>query len=92
MERGLTVNEIQRLKILMVIMTVSTAISFPVSVLSSVSVAYENIFRKMVDMIATIATPILNLIVLFLGYASIGLAMIGLGIQLIYGIIFYLVL
>ena len=42
----------------------------------------------MVDMIATIATPILNLIVLFLGYASIGLAMIGLGIQLIYGIIF----
>ena len=55
---GLTVNEIQRLKILMVIMTVSTAISFPVSVLSSVSVAYEKyIFRKMVDMIATIATP-----------------------------------
>ena len=36
---GLTVNEIQRLKVLMVIMTVSTAISFPVSVLSSVSVA-----------------------------------------------------
>ena len=65
-------------------MTVSTAISFPVSVLSSVSVAYEKyIFRKMVDMIATIATPILNLIVLFLGYASIGLDMIGLGIQLI---------
>ena len=46
----------------------------------------------MVDMITTIATPILNLIVLFLGYASIGLAMIGLGIQLIYGIYFYLVL
>ena len=81
---GLTVNEIQRLKVLMVIMTVSTAISFPVSVLSSVSVAYEKyIFRKMVDMITTIATPILNLIVLFLGYA-----LIGLGIQLIYGIIF----
>ena len=85
----LTKNEIQRLKVLMIVMTVSTAISFPVSVLSSVSVAYEKyIFRKMVDMIATIATPILNLIVLFLGYASIGLAMIGLGIQLIYGIIF----
>lgn len=86
---GLTGNEIQRLKILMVIMTLSTAISFPVSVLSSVSIAYEKyIFRKMVDMIATIATPILNLIVLFLGYASIGLAMVGLGIQVFYGIIF----
>ncbi len=86
---GLNSSEIQRLKILMIIMTVSTAISFPVSVLSSVSVAYEKyIFRKMVDMVATIAAPILNLIVLVMGYASIGLAMIGLMTQVVYGIIF----
>lgn len=86
---GLTSSEIQRLKILMIIMTVSTAISFPVSILSSVSIAYEKyVFRKMVDMVATIATPILNLAVLFMGYASVGLAMIGLIIQIIYGIIF----
>ena len=72
-------------------MTVSTAISFPVSVLSSVSIAYEKyIFRKMVDMVATIAAPILNLFVLFMGYASIGLAMIGLITQVLYGIIFTL--
>ena len=86
---GLTGTEINRLKILMVIMTLSTAISFPVSILSSVSIAYEKyIFRKMVDMVATIATPILNIVVLYMGYASIGLAMIGLIIQIIYGIIF----
>ena len=86
---GLTTNEIQRLKILMIIMTISTALSFPVSILSSVSVAYEKyIFRKMVDMVATIAAPILNLVVLFMGYASVGLAMIGLMTQLIYGVIF----
>ena len=88
---GLNGSEIQRLKILMIIMTVSTAISFPVSVLSSVSIAYEKyIFRKMVDMVATIAAPILNLFVLFMGYASIGLAMIGLITQVLYGIIFTL--
>ena len=86
---GLTTNEIQRLKILMIIMTISTALSFPVSILSSVSVAYEKyIFRKMVDMVATIAAPILNLVVLFMGYASVGLAMIGLMTQIIYGVIF----
>lgn len=86
---GLTTNEIQRLKVLMIIMTISTALSFPVSILSSVSVAYEKyIFRKMVDMVATIAAPILNLVVLFMGYASVGLAMIGLMTQIIYGVIF----
>lgn len=86
---GLTTGEIGRLKILMIIMTVSTAISFPVSILSSISVAYEKyIFRKMVDMVATIAAPILNLVVLFMGYASIGLAMIGLITQIVYGFIF----
>lgn len=86
---GLTTNEIQRLKVLMIIMTISTALSFPVSILSSVSVAYEKyIFRKMVDMVATIVAPILNLVVLFMGYASVGLAMIGLMTQIIYGVIF----
>lgn len=86
---GLTTNEIQRLKVLMIIMTISTALSFPVSILSSVAVAYEKyIFRKMVDMVATIAAPILNLVVLFMGYASVGLAMIGLMTQIIYGVIF----
>lgn len=86
---GLTTEEIGRLKILMIIMTVSTAISFPVSILSSISVAYEKyIFRKMVDMVATIVAPILNLVVLFMGYASIGLAMIGLITQIVYGFIF----
>lgn len=86
---GLTTEEIGRLKILMIIMTVSTAISFPVSILSSISVAYEKyIFRKMVDMVATIIAPILNLVVLFMGYASIGLAMIGLITQIVYGFIF----
>lgn len=86
---GLTQTEIHKLKILMIIMTVSTAISFPVSVLSSVSIAYEKyVFRKMVDVVATIAAPILNLIVLFMGYASIGMAIIGLMTQVIYGLIF----
>ena len=51
---GLTSAEIGKLKILMIIMTVSTALSFPVSILSSVSIAYEKyIFRKMVDMVNT---------------------------------------
>lgn len=87
---GLTSYEIERLKILMLIMTLSTAISFPVSVLGSVSIAYEKyIFRKIMDTLFTILAPILNLIILFMGYASVGMALIGLFTQIISGIIYY---
>lgn len=87
--KGLNTGEIDRLQILLIIMTISTAVSFPVSVYSSVAVAYEKyIFRKTFDSITTIAAPVLNLVVLFLGYASIGMALVGLGLQIVYLIVF----
>ena len=46
--KGLSETEIGRLRVLMVIMSLSTAVSFPVSVYSSVAVAYEKyIFRRL---------------------------------------------
>lgn len=82
---GLSTQEIEKLKVLMVIMTISTAISFPVSVFSSVAVAYEKyLFRRAFDILGTILTPVLNLFVLFVGYGSIGMACVGLFIQVTY--------
>ena len=87
--QGLSVGEIERLKILMMIMTISTAVSFPISVFSSICVAYEKyIFRRTFDVMMTILGPVLNLIVLFNGGKSIGMAFTGLGIQLLYAPIF----
>ena len=87
--QGLTEDEIGRLRILMIIMSLSTAISFPVSVYSSVAVAYEKyIFRRLFDMVATIASPVLNLVVLFMGKGSIGMALVGLLIQIAYAPVF----
>lgn len=86
---GLAGAEISKLKILMIIMACSTAVSFPVSVYSSVAITYERyIFRRLVDIFATIALPVLNLIVLFAGGGSVGMALVGLGIQISYGPIF----
>lgn len=83
--KGLTGAEIDRLKILLVIMTVSTAVSFPVSVFSSICVAYERyVFRRFWDIATTIASPILNLIILYAGGKSIGMALVGFAMQLIY--------
>lgn len=81
---GLTDGEIDELKVLMIIMTISTAISFPVSVFSSVMVSYEKyLFRRVLDILATILAPLLSLISLFMGYGAIGLAIVGLIIQII---------
>lgn len=86
---GLSTEELHKLKILMTIMTVSTAISFPLSVYSSIVIVYEKyIFRKIIDSVTTIAAPVFNLIVLYLGYASVGMAMVGLVFQVVSYIVF----
>lgn len=82
---GLTGAEIDRLQVLLLIMTVSTAVSFPVSVFSSICVAYERyVFRRFWDIATTLASPILNLIILYAGGKSIGMALVGLAMQLVY--------
>lgn len=87
--QGLNTKEIHRLNILIVIMTISTAVSFVSSVYNMIAIAYEKyIFKKLMDSLATIATPVFNLIVLLLGYASIGMAVVGLIMQIFNLIVF----
>lgn len=87
--KGLSAYEISRLNCLIIIMTASTAISFVVSVFSAIAIAFEKyLFRKSVDCIGTIMAPILNLIVLFAGYATIGMAFAALGAQVAYLLVF----
>lgn len=81
--RGLNSSEIERLNILIVIMTLGTAISFISSVYNMISIAYEKyIFKKVMDSITTLVVPILNVVVLLLGCASIGMAVAGLVMQI----------
>lgn len=86
---GLTTSEISKLKILIIILTLSTAISFPVSVISSIIISYEKyIFQKTVDIFSSLLLPLLNLVILGLGYRSIGMALASLFVQLIYGSVY----
>ena len=82
--RGLTGNEKKKMRILVLIMTFNSALSFPVSVFSSMVTAYEKyIYRKLIDMFVTVGAPIANLIALYLGYASIGMSVAATIIQFI---------
>lgn len=87
--KGLNIHEISKLQVLIIIMTLSTAISFPVSVFTSVVVAHEKyIFQKSIDILSSSLLPIINLIILNLGYRSIGLSIVSLVIQFLYGVIY----
>lgn len=73
---GLSGQESSKMRILVLIMTLNSSLSFPISVFSSVVIAHEKyIFRKIVDIFLTIAAPITNLIALYLGFASIGMSL-----------------
>lgn len=83
-DQSLSSSELEKLKILTLIMTVNTALSFPHSAVNSVITAHERfVFRQCVDTIFTIAVPISNLIALYMGFASVGMAIVSLLIQIV---------
>lgn len=82
--KGLTESEVQKMRILVVLMSFNTGISFPISVFSSVALAYEKfIFRRCVDICFTIAAPVANLVALMFGFGSVGMVVSATALQLI---------
>ena len=82
--RSLSVHELQKIKTLIIVMSFNTAMSFPMSVITSVELAYERyVFRRIMDIISTVAGPLLNLVALYMGFASVGLAASGLVLQIL---------
>lgn len=72
--RSLTAAETETLRILVMFMTLNTAVFLPFSVFSSVVIAHERyIFSKLVGMLSSIAAPLLNLAMLYCGFGSVGL-------------------
>lgn len=83
-DRGLAPQETAKMKTLVLIMAFNSALAFPISVFSSMITSHERyFFRKLVDMLSTVAAPIANLVALYLGYASVGMALASTAIQLL---------
>lgn len=77
--KGLSDVEQIKMRSLVLIMTASSALSFPMSVFSSMVVAHERfIFRNLLSILTTVVGPAANLIALWLGYRSVGMALAGL--------------
>lgn len=73
----LTPKEIETARILMAILVVNIAVSFPCSVFSSFITARERFFfQRMISMIRTVLSPIVMLPLLLAGYGSVSLVIV----------------
>lgn len=72
--QSLNVDELKVLKKLVILMVFNTALFLPLSVFSSVIIAYEKfIANKLISALSIVLAPTLNLVMLFLGFGSVGL-------------------
>lgn len=80
--QGLTPDEIAKMRTLVLIIALNLALSFPLSVFSSMVIAHERyFFRVGMNIVSTVAAPIANLVALYLGFASVGMALAGTVVQ-----------
>lgn len=74
---SMTPYELNKAKILLLLLTFNLAITFPFSIYNSIITAYEKFtFQKVLAIIRTIANPIIMLPLLLLGYKSVSLVIV----------------
>lgn len=86
---SLTAAELGRMKILVFLMILNMALGFSISPYMSIVTSHEKfLFYQSMNIMLTCVGPILNLVVLFLGAASVGMAAVALGISIVTRVIY----
>lgn len=89
--KSLTAEQLSRMQIIVFLMVCNTGISFAISPYVSVVNAHERfIFLQCMHILVTCVAPIVNLVVLFFGFASIGMAVSTLAINVLSQFIYYM--
>ncbi|MGG7147407.1 oligosaccharide flippase family protein [Clostridium butyricum] len=84
----LSIEEISRMKILMILMIFNLAISLPGGIFGSIITAYERfIFPKVLGIIRAILNPFIMLPLLLMGYKSVGMTIATTVINIVYIIV-----
>lgn len=86
---ALTSNELADMRVLVLLLTLNTAISFSATAYTGVVTCHERfIFLQFINIISTVLTPVANLIVLLMGYKSIGMTissfLLGIIVRIVY--------
>lgn len=86
---SLSQSQLPEMKILVMVLTVNTALTFLCTPQNAVVTSHEKfLFLQIINILTTIVTPIFNLIILFLGFKSIGLVIssfiVNIAVRVIY--------
>ena len=88
-EASLTPDELDRMRVLVGLMVVNTAVSFSATSYNAVVSSHERfVFIQSINILSTIGAPVINLIILFIGYKSIGMAVVSLTLNVIIRLIY----
>ncbi len=86
---SLTAEELSRMTVLVGLMVVNTAVSFSATSYNAVVSSHERfLFIHSINIISTIGTPVMNLVVLFMGYRSVGMAVVSLSLNVLVRVIY----
>ena len=81
---SLTSAELSRMRILVGLMVINTAVGFSATSYNAVVSSHERfLFIHSLNIITTIGTPVLNLVILFMGYRSVGMAVVSLSLNIL---------
>ena len=87
--QSLSNEQLFEMTILVLILTINTAISFSATPYTAVVTCHEKfIFLQIINIITTVLTPIANLIVLFLGFKSIGMVASSFALTIVVRIVY----
>lgn len=86
---SLTVAELSRMRILVGLMAINTAISFSATGYTAVVSSHERfLFIHSVNILSTIGAPVLNLVILYMGYRSVGMVVVSLSMSVLIRLIY----
>lgn len=90
-DQGLTAEEYAKARIMMLLLTVNLAFSFPMSVFQNIISAHENfIVLKLLGMIRTVFGPLITLPLLLLGYRSIAMVAVTVSVALFVDVMYFI--
>ena len=76
-DANMTVGEVSRMRIILLLMAFNLAFTFPMSIWGSIITAYEDfVFQKLVNIARTILNPVVMIVLLYFGYKAIALVVV----------------
>lgn len=90
-DEGLTSQEYEIAKILMLLLTINLAASFPATLFTSIISAHEKyIFLKLLGMLKTVVSPLVTIPLLLAGYRSIAMVTITVSVSCFTDLLYYI--